>query len=174
MVMLSLLTLSCVETFDSERTPSEPPIGADVYIPVYGDSSEAFNITVETAKNIVNPAKIFTYNKFLIVNIENEGFHVIDNSNPVLPRPLFFIKVPGSRDIAIKDGKIFTDNYSDLVAFSIDENDEVIIDSRISNVMNNQLFPPFRGVYFECVDPEMGIVIDWERGESENANCYRP
>lgn len=164
---------SCVDDFDDTAEPWRPGSG-NVYIPVYGDPETAHEITVEDAKPIENPAKIFTYNQYLIVNIRNEGFHVIDNTNPAIPRQLYFISVPGSQDVAIKDGYIYTDNYSDIVAFTIDENQNLEILKRLEGIMGSQDYPPFRGVYFECVDPEKGIVIDWVVGEVENPNCYRP
>lgn len=171
--VLVLLLASCV-TDAIDEVDNRPPPNSEVYIPVYGEKETAFEIKVEEAKQIVSPGKIFTYNQFLVVNIHNEGFHVIDNSNPRIPRHLFFIRVPGSNDVAIKDGMIFSDNYSDIVAFRITEEGDVEVVERISDVMNNQLFPPRRNVYFECVDPEKGIVIDWVQGKSDNANCYRP
>lgn len=175
LMLFSALMFSCfTESIDEPGFENEPPPGTDVYVPVYGDSATAFDIKIEPAKSIVRPAKIFTYNQFLVVNIQGEGFHVIDNSNPSIPRQLFFVKVPGSNDVAIKDGMIFSDNYSDIIAFRINENEEVEIVERISNVMNNQLFPPVRNVYFECVDPGKGIVLDWVLGESSEAKCYRP
>jgi hypothetical protein len=172
LIALSAFVLSsCIEPLDG---PGKIPEGADIYVPVYVADSIAHKITIENARSIENPAKIFLYQDYLMVNISGEGFHVIDNSNPSAPRPLFFISVPGSNDVAIKDGYLYTDNYGDIVVFTIDENQNIEVLERLEGVMNNQLYPPMRDVYFECVDESKGIVVDWVLSDSETANCYRP
>lgn len=166
-----LLFSGCVEQLES---PYDLPEGTLVYVPVYVAPEVAQEISTGPSIPIKDPGKIFLYNEYLIVNIPGEGFHVIDNSNPIVPKPLFFINVPGSKDVAIKDGHIYTDNYADIVVFKIDENQQVQVIKRLENIMNNQLYPPFRGVYFECVDPGKGIVVDWVAVDNVQVNCYRP
>lgn len=143
----------------------------DYYIPVYADAEVARNIHVSAPKAIENPGNIFTYNNFLIVNIKGEGIHVLDNTDPSTPINKSFINIPGNSNVAIKDGMLFADNYVDLVAFTLDENNELLIKERFENVITNA--PPYAS--FECVDPEMGIVIGWEGAhlglEEELPNC---
>lgn len=162
---------ACVENIDA---PYDVPDGADVYVPVYLPEESAFQISTGPSVPIENPGKIFLYQDYLMVNIPGQGFHVIDNSNPAAPQPLFFINVPGSRDVAIKDGYIYSDNYADIVVFTIDENRDVQVIDRLKDIMNNQLYPPFRNVYFECVDPSKGVVVDWVISDDREVNCYRP
>lgn len=170
-VLLALAFTSCVESLDA---PYDVPADADVYAPVYLPEESAFEISTSPSFPIENPGKIFLYQDYLMVNIPGQGFHVIDNSNPAGPQPLFFINVPGSRDVAIKDGYIYADNFADIVVFTLDENQEVQIIDRLEDIMNNQLYPPFRNVYFECVDPSKGIVVDWVISDNRNVTCYRP
>jgi hypothetical protein len=169
-LFFAILAISCIE---GDGLVDSPPENALIYVPVYANPDSVLKVSVSPAKQISNPAKIFTYNNFLIVNIKYEGFHVIDNSNPAVPLPLFFVDVPGNQDVSIKDGVIFADNYNDVVAFRITESGEVEIVKRLSNVMNNQEYPPFRDVYFECVDTSKGIVVDWVESNIPNPQCYR-
>ena len=169
--VLALVATSCIEPTDEM---GRAPAGATIYVPLYAHDSIAHKISIEPSKDIIKPAKIFTYQNYLMVNIQGEGFHVLDNTNPSAPRPLYFISVPGSNDVAIKNGYIYADNFDDIVVFTIDENQELVIINRLDNVMNNQLYPPYRDVYFECVDQSKGMVIDWVISDSEYANCYRP
>ncbi len=62
---------------------------------VYGDI-EALRASplVEAPRNIVNPGKIFISEDLLLIGEENEGIHVIDDSNPADPIPLSFLKIP--------------------------------------------------------------------------------
>jgi hypothetical protein len=169
--VLILMFSACVENVES---PYDVPEGAAVYVPVYLPEESALQISTGPSMPIENPGKIFLYQDFLMVNIPGQGFHVIDNANPAAPQPLFFINVPGSRDVAIKDGYIYADNYADIVVFTIDENREVQVIKRLKDIMNNQLYPPFRDVYFECVDPSKGIVVDWVISDNKQVSCYRP
>lgn len=146
---------------------------SSVYAPIYASEEESYNLKLEAPFEIVNPSKIWTYNDLLMVNVENEGIHVIDNSNPYSPRQLFFIRIPGNKDVAVKDGFIFADNYDDIVTFTITENHELEIKERLKGVMQNQDYPPFLGVAFECVDPSKGIVIDWVLADIDDPKCFR-
>jgi hypothetical protein len=169
--ILSLVLFSCIEPTSE---PYDLLDGTEVYVPIYASEEEAHEITVSAARPIENPGKIFLYQDYLIVNSPGKGFHVIDNSRPIAPTPLFFINVPGSNDVAIKDGYIYTDNYSDIVVFTIEQNENVQIIERMEDIMNNQLYPPYRNVYFECVDESKGVVIDWVLADDVQVNCYRP
>jgi hypothetical protein len=170
-VFSALIFVSCVENVEA---PYDIPRDAEVYAPVQLPKESVSQISTSESFPIRNPGKIFLYQDYLMVNIPGEGFHVIDNSNPVSPNPLFFIDVPGSRDVAIKNGYIYADNYADIVVFTIDENREVQVVERLEGIMNNQLYPPYRNVYFECVDPNKGVVVGWELTDNREVNCYRP
>ena len=174
-IFLILFTplVSCLQS-DNEETFQNVPRDARVYVPVYGDTATAFKLTIEQVKPIESPNKIFLYQDFLIVGEGDEGFHVIDNSNPVVPQRLFFISIPNTTDLAVKDGVIFANNYSDIVAFKINESNEVEVIERLKNIMGSQEIPPFRDVYFECVDASKGVVIDWVETNSRRVKCYRP
>jgi hypothetical protein len=47
--------------------------------------------------------------------------------------------------------------------------------NRIENAFPqiNQEYPPFTGVYFECVDPSKGVVIGWEEKQIDQPKCRR-
>jgi len=171
---ICMLTLiGCVNEDEPFFFWRRPPEDAATYVPVYSNSEDILQLNKVPAKQIEKPSKIFTYNNFLIVNIKNEGFHVIDNSNPARPQNLFFVEVPGNNDVAIKNGVIYADNYRDIVAFTIEENGELQLLERLENIINTNDFPPFTNVYFECPDPSKGIIIDWVLGNVENPKCYR-
>jgi len=82
--------------------------------------------------------------------------------------------VPGSQDVALKDGFLFVDNFADVVALRLTEEGEIEIVERLEEVMGNQEYPPFSDVYFECVDKSKGIVARWVQVQNKDAKCYRP
>ena len=168
-----ILCFGCVDGDEPFFSRRRPPADAAIYVPVYSNAEDILQLNKVPAKQIERPSKIFTYNNFLIVNIKNEGFHVIDNSNPSRPQNLFFIEIPGNNDVAIKDGVIYADNYSDIVTFTIEENGELQLVERLENIISTNDFPPFNDVYFECPDPSKGFIVDWVLGNVEDPKCYR-
>jgi len=173
LLLLLLPLLSCEFSVDSFFSGGRPPSDAPVYVPVYGDAESLLKIGKQPPRAIERPAKIFTYGKYLIVNIRDEGFHVIDNEDPSRPNNLFFVEVPGNNDVAIKNGVIYADNYRDIVAFTITSGGEIVVEERLENVIEANSFPPFLNVYFECPDPAKGLVIDWVLGNVDDPKCYR-
>ncbi|MDH5608697.1 MAG: hypothetical protein OEY56_04400 [Cyclobacteriaceae bacterium] len=170
-VFMAGCLFSCLQA--GENVASVPENG-EVYAPVYASRESALTLTVSPAKPISKPANIFTYQQYLMVNIPNEGFHVIDNTNPAQPHQLYFVNIPGNTNLAIKDGYLYVDNYADVVAFTLNDQKELQILGRLSNIMDNQLYPPYRDVYFECVDTTKGVVVDWVKSNNRNVECYRP
>ncbi len=143
------------------------------FAPVYSDSTKLV-ISKEPARQIGIAGKIYSYGSILVVNERNKGFHVFDNSNPENPQNLFFISVPGNNDVAIKNGVVYADNYSDLVALEI-TSDTVRVLKRVENAIQflNE-YPPQGDSYFECIDPAKGIVVGWQRRTLSKPQCYRP
>jgi len=169
LLFFGIILTSCI--YD-DPAPDEP-FYTEVYAPVYATEEVAYTISIQESFPIVNPGKIWLYNDFLMVNKPGLGVHVLDNSNPNIPNQLFFISIPGNQDIAIKDGFIYADNLGDIVAFTFDENQNINIEARLEGIMQNNLYPPFTNVAFECVDPNKGIVIDWVVADIENPKCFR-
>src|SRR5690606_25713051 len=65
--------------------------------------------------------KMYFYGKYILINEQREGIHVIDNTNPSSPTPVTFIEIPGNVDISVSNNILYVDSYSDLL--SIDIND---------------------------------------------------
>jgi hypothetical protein len=172
LLIIPLLFWSCIG--DSTDNIDFDNIGTvNGYRPIYGDSG-SMTINLEAPRALTSAGKIYSYGKLLIVSEVGKGFHIYDNTDPRNPENKMFVNVPGSNDIAMKDGILYVDNYSDLVALRIAE-DTVYELKRITNVMGfSGEFPPFSGVYFECAEEGRGIVVGWESAEIENPKCYRP
>lgn len=168
LAILGLLTFSCTW----ETLPEFPEGEVLGYRPVYGDSAEAFKITTEAAFEPKNPGKIYLYNNLLLVNEVYEGIHVINNANPADPKPLYFIRIPGNIDVAMKNDVIYADNFNDLLAIQITA-EGVQSTKRLPNVVRQDFYqlPPASG-YFECVDASKGVVVDWEEVTLRNPKCF--
>jgi hypothetical protein len=121
---------------------------------------ETTTILENTPRVIENSGKIYVKDNFIFVNEVNEGFHLINNSDPTNPVNVGFVKVLGSSDLSIKDDVFYVNNATDLIAFKINESSETLtITKRLENVFP-QIWSPEGQSYYPLEDNE--IIVDWE------------
>lgn len=105
---------------------------------IYGDidavRAEPLNVTV---REIMDPGKIYLGNDVILIGEEQEGIHVIDNSDPLNPTPVNFINLPGNREYFVKDNKIYAETYYDVVKIDISDMHNAILDSRAEYVFQD-------------------------------------
>lgn len=126
------------------------------YEPVYKTLAEVrANIKSNAPNTVVRPGKIFVKGDYIFLNEIDKGIHIIDNSNPVTPRNIAFIDIPGNMDIAVKENTLYADLYKDLVAIDIADPQNVVLKKVVEGVF------PFRayGGYF--LPDQSKIVTDW-------------
>lgn len=132
-------------------------------------SFKAEAVAVTEPVPIVSSGKIYAYGDYIFVNDVNQGFHVIDNHDPVNPESIAFIKLEGNNDISIKDDKIYADSYGDLVIIDISDINNITISSRIVNaIYNNDVwlydtdYPEADFYEYGDIDYDKDIVVGWE------------
>lgn len=165
-LFILLLFTECVDT--------DPPFDqgyVDGYSPVYGAQSIA-DIALQGPSEVNIPGKIYIYGKYLLVNESGKGIHIFNNEDPGNPQNLGFIQMMGNSDMAIKDGILYADHAGDLVALSIHDFSFIEEKGRLSLDDWNLGAPPPAGFYFECVDPDKGLVIAWKKVTLKNPDCY--
>jgi hypothetical protein len=152
------------------KTEREEVLG---YAPVYGDDTEMKTISLTTPAALENGGKIYVYDSILYQIESGKGIHITDISNPAAPVKLGFLKVAGAQELAVKDSLIFTNNMKDLVIVKIENNTAKTI-RRLPDTFKylfNTALPPERGK-FECINPEKGSVIGWQKKKLINPRCY--
>ena len=92
---------------------------------------------------IEESGKIYTYKNYIFVNDQYQGIHIIENSNPLSPRKIAFIKIPGNVDIAVKDDFLYADSIQDLLVFDISDIENISLTNRLNNVLGNNVIWPF-------------------------------
>lgn len=108
---------------------------------------------------IINSGKIYVKGDLLLINELNEGFHLIDNSNPADPTNVAFLKVLGSSDVAIKNDMLYVNNATDLLALKIDlANRDFSITKRVIDAFPELRAPGNNGFYDTA---ENEIIINW-------------
>ncbi len=105
---------------------------------IYGDiesiRAEPLN---ESVRSITNPGKIYLGNDVILIGEEQEGIHVIDNSDPLHPEAVNFINIPGNREFFVKDNKIYAETYYDVVKIDISDIHLAVLDSRAEFVFQD-------------------------------------
>lgn len=168
--LILVFTMACGEFEDVPEFDVETVEGMR---PIYVDPDQ-LSIGLESPRAISLAGKIYSYGDLLLVNEIGLGFHIFDNSDPVSPVNLRFVSVPGNHDMAVKEGIVYADNFSDLVALEI-TSDTVRVIKRLPGLIGSTAkFPPQKNVYFECIDESKGLIIGWETASLNNPQCYRP
>ena len=102
----------------------------------------------------------------------NVGFDNTDLSNPI---KTYFWNIPGNTEFSIVGNELFADNSRHLIVLDISDKSDIQYVSHVEDVYTedrqNENFPDNYFGWFECVDFEKGIVIDWEEAFLEDANC---
>lgn len=142
------------------------------YKPIYTDARNLETVDVRPSESLEKPGRIYLYNNYLLINDQGKGIHIYDNSNPSSPTEVSFIYIPGNMDFSVRGGMLYADNITDMVIIDISDPVVPVYKNRVSDVFPVQQFPD-EFASFECVDPEMGVVIGWEKTMLENPKCFR-
>lgn len=175
LLIISLIGLiGCVtDASDDIAPPGAPAFDGEGYRPVYLSTEEFRQVSTEAPQALRKPGKIYVRGNYLFINEQGKGIHLINNANPEAPQKLSFIKIPGNVDIAVKGNLMYADNTRDFVVLNIADPTNVKVVKRIENAFPVQPYPPYRTIYFECVDEAKGVVVGWEKVKMNRPKCYR-
>ena len=145
------------------------------FAPVYATGQSATAISNEAIRTTTHPGKIYAFGSYLFQVEQNEGIHIIDNSNLQQAKKVSFLKIPGCSEIAIRNNYLYSNNLNDLIVFDLSNLTAPQLVNRLENAFPqfSQSYPPFSDVYFECPDPSKGVVIAWEQKSLSSAKCRR-
>jgi hypothetical protein len=168
-LLLCLLLLQCAGP-EKNALPDEVMGLA----PIYEDGSSRA-IESLAPQPIQRLGKIYYKDSLIFVGEVGRGIHIIDNKKPEQPERIAFIRVAGNTDISIKGDILYANNLTDLVAMDISDLSQVELLSRTPGVFPQALTaPPADYVgYFECPDPDLGAVVDWEERLLQSPRCWR-
>jgi hypothetical protein len=169
---LALLTILSGCTASLDETP---PVSTTAYVPVYYQQESVYAVKAEAAKPMVKAGKQYVLGNLLLQNELNEGIHLIDVSNPALPKKLGFLSIPLCTEMAIRQGFLYANNYDDLIVMDLRVAADPKVVKRIKDVFPpaNQEYPPYFNVSFECPDKKKGVVVGWELKNNVTVYCRR-
>lgn len=168
-ILLSIILLSSCFS-DDHYNPKGPAGMRPIYVQI-GDDISQEAMSFDDLTNIV------VYQELILALEENVGIHIIDNSDPMNPTNALFIPITGLTDIAIKEDIVIANAGTSLISVDISDRTSAIIKSikfieEISSAGNN-LYPEGYNGLFECVDPDNGLVVNWELVEMNESKCWR-
>lgn len=111
-------------------------------------------------KQLASPGKIFIKGRYLFINEVNEGIHIIDNTDPSLPKPVAFIDIPGNLDVAVKGNYLYADMYSDMLTINITDPLNVKLEDTAANVF------PERSYGGWSPSGSSMVIVDWIRKDT--------
>lgn len=137
------------------------------YKPVFIKRADLENsIKFDSARALINPAKIYAIGNVILISEAYKGVHIIDNSNPKNPINKGFIRVVGCLDMAVKGSTIYVDNAVDLVPIKMSDPYNPIIGQRIVNVFPEPTPPDMGGIPVEFNKenrPADLIIVEWQK-----------
>jgi hypothetical protein len=141
--------------------------------PIYANSSVSTVISNSAVQPMLNTGKILIWNQYILLNEYNKGIHIINNTDKTNPQKIGFISIPFNKDLSIKNNQLYVDNGKDLVVLDVSDILHVTEISRISNMFTKAYddYPLNYSGYFECVDPNKGMVVGWEETNLVNPEC---
>ena len=126
------------------------------FLPVYKSKAEVLqNINSATPQPLKSTGKIFLYGNYIFINELNKGVHIIDNANPLAPKNISFINIPGNIDIAVKDNTLYADLYTDMITIDIADPANVAVKK-----VTQKVFPE-RDYINGFLPDSTRYIVDW-------------
>lgn len=145
------------------------------YVPIYADTNNLPPVAIEASRPVTNAGKIYVYGRYIFQNEQNEGIHIIDNSDPAHPEKKAFLRIPYNTEMAVRLSYVYANSVTDILVIDLADPLHPTVVNRIKNAfpMIPQDYPPDGG-YFECPDPTKGVVVGWKlENTNPNVKCRR-
>ncbi|WP_205513339.1 LVIVD repeat-containing protein [Longitalea arenae] len=164
-LLLQLMVTVILITFFSNCDKEKATRTYTWYEPVYKTLTEVrAEMKSGPAHALKNPGKIYMYGKYIFLNEQNEGIHIIDNSQPTAPRRISFIPIPGNVDLAVNGTTLYADAYSDLVTFDISNPQAVVAKKFTTDAFPNRI--PYYRNYNTRNPDSIKVPVSWIRHDT--------
>jgi hypothetical protein len=120
------------------------------YDPIYLSIADvrATPIIGQPAQEIVKAGRIYVYQNLLLVNELEKGVHIFDNANPAAPKAIKFIPIGGNHDMAVRNGMLYADNYTDLVVVDLNDINNIHAVHRVQDAFAQEFWVDEQGKFF--------------------------
>lgn len=127
--IILLITLpGCTDTCNTTTT-------FVTYQPVYASMTALRSeVGILPPQERTGQGKIYVYGDYLLLGDPDKGIHVYDNSDQTNPQAISFINIPGNKDMAVRNNRLYADSYVDLLVFDISDPTNTALIKREENV----------------------------------------
>ena len=165
--LILLFAVSCV--------PEPEDVIVEGMAPLYSSFDDFAHVQREDPRPPMNLGKIVSVGDFLFINEQYQGIHVVDNTDPTNPEYVHFWKILGNTEFTIEGSTLYADNTKHLVVIDITDYSDIKYVKHIEDFYDGDFpgsfRPPNYTGQFECVDPNIGIVVTWELKTLTNPLC---
>ena len=139
-----------------------PPEIESIYEPVQLTRAELkASITITDAREVIESGKIYIKDDFIFVNEKNKGFHIYDNSNPLVPLKVRFLEIPGATDIAVRNHVFYINQATDLVTLTFNNTNYSVTETGREIKVFTPLEMSPDGAYF--IAEEDKIIVNFKK-----------
>jgi hypothetical protein len=179
MNLFTFRTLLLFLFFSWSCEPEPPSIPEDDQVhglaPVYISKDSLERIGVKDSRSVSRPGPVEKWNEFLFIREGRDGYHVINTSDVENVSKEAFWQIPGTSQLQIEEERAYIDNFHYLLVVDLTAAPDLEIISREQVVELNPflLFPRYHQGYYECYDPDSGLVLEWRmEAELKQPWCY--
>lgn len=143
--------------------------------PVYINLAQLQNFQQIGPQPIQNSGKSLLYQQYLFLSENNKGIHIIDISDTLNPQKIYFLQIPGNKDMSAQNNLLYVDNGPDLLVLDISQISQVSIIKRIKNSFLPIEYSPadYTG-YFECANyNDNQWLVGWQEAVLVNPTCKK-
>jgi hypothetical protein len=136
-----------------------------IYRPILMDTTDFIkSIRFEKARPIANRGKIYADSARLLVIEQDSGIHFFDNSDPISPKAIGFLKVLFCTDFLVKANSLFINHSVDMVTMDINNMNSPIETNRIRNAFG-QPTTPDKKLLLKPYDklPRNSVITGWQK-----------
>ena len=162
--MLAVLFTSCLEEVCEENRivrGFEPVV-------VNAEEWRSSTFPITAPQPVCEASGFYVYDQYLLMVEETKGLHIYDNSDPANPRAITFMEAPGVQGMAVRNGILYLNQFTDLVAFDLTDPAQPEAVGRTPDA-----FEPHTVFARQLDNGE--FVVEWvETAEQRVVNCNDP
>src|SRR5215203_3518002 len=112
-ILLSFLSVACNEKHDDFNVTGMKP--------EYISYDALLEYEQQPPQAVEHAGQIFLYHNFVFLGEINKGIHIIDISDTLNPVNIYFLKIPGNKDVVAQNDRLYADNGPHLLTLDISD-----------------------------------------------------
>ncbi len=159
LILFATLFQSCIEDSCTDK------ITLTIYEPIYEDiATVRNNVKIGEASTIGATGALYYYEDYLLINEPGIGIHIYDNRDKTNPINLSTIEAQGSASLAIRNNRLYFDNFMDLYVFDVSDMSNPKFVHRMDDVFNGHYVTRDGKIVIDYTSYKKEVQYDCDRG----------